>query len=547
MKDQGPFNGILQSEPLKDRDRAAMVIVVLGIVLGLVLLILVLPPVSIFSGDDSAETGPVSGQIIDDMPPPPAGFEAVSPLIEFDSVEPVGPNVHPRLTIKLSVPVSQNELVVLYTHDGDSWRRLGEAVPLADGNAVQAEVTVLPANVAAFRPVEQTRTILGTLPSGSSLDPNALIGLTTLNAQGLRPGADGSVIGSVPANDLGLPVAPTILAASAADAQTVNSILASPELRATHVQALLDLATNGSYAGIDLDYRTIDGGNEEAFTSFVESLATGLRREGRTLTLTLPLPIRDGGGWNTHNVDWEAIALLVTAIKLPPVVEQDRYFIEMEEALGFLTSRVPSSKLLLTIDPYSHERGVDGLQSFTLIEALSLASTPVTRPSGSIATGETLIALGLNLSGETGASGLIWDDTARAVTFSYIGPGGARVVWLSNVFSEAFKLDLARRFQLGGVSVRDVSRASEDAGIWPVLLQYAQTGTVTLVKPNGPLLTPRWEVSGGALESTIGPVVTWRAPDEPGTYVLTLIVSDGVTHVGQELSVPVQPRLAVAP
>ncbi len=547
MEDKGPFNRILQSEPLKDRDRAAVVIVVLGIVLGLVLLILVLPPVSIFSDDDSGETGPVSGQIVDDMPPPPAGFEAVSPLIELDSVEPVGPNVHPRLTVNLSVSVSDNELVVLYTYDGDSWRRLGEAVPLADGNAVQAEVTVLPANVAAFRPVEQTRTILGSLPAGSDLDPNALVGLTTLNAQGLRPGADGSVIGTVPPNDLGIPVAPTILAASSADAQTVNSILASPELRATHVQALLDLATNGSFAGVDLDYRTIDAGNEDAFTSFVESLSSGLRREGRTLTLTLPLPIRDGGGWNTQNVDWEAIAPLVTAIKLPPVVEQDRYVIEMEGALGFLTSRVASSKLLLAIDPYSHERGVDGLQSYTLIEALGLASTPVTRPSGSIATGETLVALGLNLSGETGASGLVWDDTARAVTFSYTGPGGARVVWLANVFSEAFKLDLARQFQLGGVSVQDVSQASQDAGIWPALLQYAETGTVTLVKPNGALLTPRWEVSGGVLESTAGPVVTWRAPDEPGTYVLTLIVSDGLTHVGQELSVPVQPRLAVTP
>ncbi|MCH8853304.1 MAG: hypothetical protein IID41_11735, partial [Planctomycetes bacterium] len=55
MEDKGPFNRILHSEPLKDRDRAAVVIVVLGIVLGLVLLILVLPPVSIFSNDDSGE------------------------------------------------------------------------------------------------------------------------------------------------------------------------------------------------------------------------------------------------------------------------------------------------------------------------------------------------------------------------------------------------------------------------------------------------------------------------------------------------------------
>lgn len=548
MEDRGPFNSGVQSEPFQPRDRAAAFVVVLGIVLGVVLLILVLPPVSIFDNDSGdGTTAQISSELQEDIPPPPDGFEAVSPLFELSATEPVGPNVHPRLTVNLSVPVSETELVVLFTHDGSGWKRLGEALPLADGMAVQAEVTVLPENVAAFRPVEQTRVVLGTLPASSSLDPNARGVLTTLNVAGLRPGADGSVIGPTPPGDLGMAIAPTIGASTFADQQTLNAILASPELRAAHVRALVELAANGSYAGIDLDYRTIDAASGDAFTLFIEELAGGLRRDGRELTLTLPLPVPDGGGWNTLGYDWETIAPLVSAIKLPPVAEQDRYYQTMEDALGFLTSRVQSSKLVLTLDPQSHERGVDGVQTYTLTEALELASTPVTRPSGSIARGETLVALGLNLAGETGASGLIWDDTSRAVTFSYTGPGGARVVWLTNVFSEAFKLDLARRYQLGGVSLLDASQKAADAGLWPVLAQYKETGAVSLVKPNGALLTPRWEASGGVLESSAGPVVTWRAPDEAGTYTLTLVVSDGVLQVGQELRVPVQERLAVAP
>ncbi len=548
MEDRGPFDRVLQSEPLQPRDRAAAFIVVLGIVLGAILLILVLPPVSIFDDDSGDETtGQISSQLREDMPPPPDGFEAVSPLFELAATEPVGPNVHPRLTVNLSVPVRETDLVVLFTYDGSSWKRLGEAAPLANGNAVQAEVTALPENVAAFRPVQQTRVVLGTLPASSSLDPNARGVLTTLNVAGLRPGADGSIIGSAPPGDLGLPIAPTISASTFADQQTLNAILVNPELSAAHVRALVELAANGSYAGIDLDYRTIGAASSDEFTIFIEQLAGELRQDGRELTLMLPLPVPDGGGWNTLGYDWEAIAAVVSAIKLAPVAEQDRYYQSMEDALGYLTSRVPASKLLLTLDPQSHERGVDGVQSYTLTEALGLASTPVTRPSGSIAGGETLVALGLNLAGETGASGLIWDDTARAVTFSYTGPGGARVVWLTNVFSEAFKLDLAGRYQLGGVAVLDVSQEAGDAGVWPVLLQYAETGAVTLVKPNGALLTPRWEASGGVLESSAGPVVTWRAPDQAGTYTLTLVVSDGVLQVGQELRVPVQERLAVAP
>ena len=84
MEDRGPFDRVLQSEPLQQRDRAAAVIVVLGVVLGVILLVLVMPPVSIFSGDDdNGSPDTITGQIQDGMPAPPEGFEAVSPLVEL--------------------------------------------------------------------------------------------------------------------------------------------------------------------------------------------------------------------------------------------------------------------------------------------------------------------------------------------------------------------------------------------------------------------------------------------------------------------------------
>ncbi|MDP3767030.1 MAG: hypothetical protein Q8S13_03365, partial [Dehalococcoidia bacterium] len=223
-----------------------------------------------------------------------------------------------------------------------------------------------------------------------------------------------------------------------------------------------------------------------------------------------------------------------------PEQEQDRYHARMEEALGYLVPRVGNSKLLVTVGPLSRERGVDGVRTLGLTEALALASTPVVQPEGPVPPDATVQALGQNLASETGASVLRWDETASAVVFSYTGPGGERTVWLANVFSEAFKLELASRFQLGGVAVEDVSREREDANIWPAVTQYAETGELELVIPNGDLLQPRWAASGGGLEGDVGPVVTWRAPAEAGTYTLTLIVSDGVMRVGQELRLAVE-------
>jgi hypothetical protein len=274
----------------------------------------------------------------------------------------------------------------------------------------------------------------------------------------------------------------------------------------------------------------------------VRELSPGLRAEGRRLSLTLPLPVRQGEEWDTLGFDWETLMPLVDAVRLPQEPEQDRYHERVEEALAFLVPRVGGNKLLLTVGPLSRERGVDGVRTLTLTEALSVASTPVVRDESPVVPDSAIQAVGQNLAADMGASGLRWDESARAVVFSYTGPGGDRTVWLANLFSEAFKLDLARRYQLGGVAVEDVSRRTEDANIWPAVVQYAQTGEVELVKPNGALLQPRWTVSGGTLEGDVGALVTWHAPPETGTYTLTLIVSDGAIRVGQELRVPVEQR-----
>ncbi len=546
MQEPGPFDNVLQTEPSPRQDRTAALIVAAGIAFGVLLLILILPPISIFDSDDTpTASGVIVVAVRDELPPPPLGFEAVSALFEVSATRPVGQDARPRLTIDLSVPIADGEALVMFSYREGSWTRLGDAAAVANGSAAQGDVSVLPENVAVFRAAAQARQVIGTLRAGSGIDPRASTVLTTLNVSGFSPSASGAVVGDAgPVSaQLGLVLVPTISATTPADIAVVNSILSSATLQDSHVQELLAFARDGAYAGLDLDYRAIDPPLSGAFTAFVLDLSTSLRAEGRTLTLTLPAPVQGSGGWNTFGYDWEALPALVGAVKLVSLAEPDTYYQTMEQALGYLTPLGIGGKLLLTVSPHSRERGVDGGRDVTLTGALAVASTPVTRPEESITPGAAVVALGLNLATETGASGLHWDDTSRSVSYSYTGPGGVRTVWLSNVFSAAYRMELAQRYQLGGIAITDVSQEVADANLWPVLLEYARTGAVELVKPNGSILQPTWTVSGGQLESTVGSAVTWRAPDVPGTYTVTLIVSDGVMRVGQELSVPVQPQV----
>jgi hypothetical protein len=158
----------------------------------------------------------------------------------------------------------------------------------------------------------------------------------------------------------------------------------------------------------------------------------------------------------------------------------------------------------------------------------------------SVDAGASVQASGQNLSSESGGSVLHWDDAAKAVSFSYTGAGGQRTVWLANAFSESFLLDLASRYQLRGVAIEDVSKRAADAGVAAAVTQFASSGSVQLVQPNGSLLQPRWTASGGTLQSDSGPSVTWQAPNQSGDYTLTLIVSDGIVRLGQELQLSVQ-------
>lgn len=540
MEERGPFDRVLQPEPVQQRDRTAVAIVAAAVFLGLLLLVLVLPPISIFEDDDEqpSVTGPVTAKMRDELPPLPTGFEAVSALFDLESREPVRQSA--RLTVNLSTSVPQSEDLFLFSYVNGRWRQLGRASAVADGNAARGDVPFLPSNIAVFRRAETSRLIVGSLPAGGELDPRALDALTALNPGGLSPAADGSISGDLPElpSDLQVAVAPAISALEQSQIDDLNDILASEDLRGAHVQAIVDLVRENNFAGIDLDYRSIDPARAEDFVAFVSALSAALQAEQKMLTLTLPAPVRRTEGWDTLGFDWQALAPLADAVKLALEPEQDRYFQRMEEALAYLVSRVGSSKLLLTIGSLSRERGVDGVRTLTLTEALTLASVPTADPDGPVSPGATVQALGQNLAGQAG--GLLWDDTARAVVFRYTGPGGERTVWLANVFSEAFKLDLARRYQLGGVAIEDVSRRTEDANIWSAVLEYGQTGNVTLVKPNGQLLQPRWTADGGVLQDDGGASVTWRAPDETGTYTLTLIVSDGVIRVGQRIAVAVE-------
>jgi hypothetical protein len=120
-------------------------------------------------------------------------------------------------------------------------------------------------------------------------------------------------------------------------------------------------------------------------------------------------------------------------------------------------------------------------------------------------------------------------------------------VWLENSLSIAFKLDLARRFGLGGVSVDDISLNPQAPAFWTPLRVYAETGSVPLAQPNGVLLRPTWQIQAGGSEPGTKGNIVWKAPAQPGAYDVSLVISDGVIRAAQKIVLEVRPQSAAAP
>jgi len=539
MREQGPFDKLLQ--PDVPRDRTPILIVGVIVVLAIVLLILVLPPVSILNGGDGggpAGPGGLTSRSGSDTPEPPAGWEALSRLYVPEAGDVEGGAL---LTVPLDSRPADDRNLALYTYEDGEWKRLSPATLTSDGSAVQGEVSSVPQNVAVLRRTTLAMQVAGWLPLETEIDPQAARTLSVLHPLDFVPAADGILLGTgrPRPEDSSLRVLPTVRALGPPDSEAVDTILASPELRQTHIGDILRVVQEGAYDGIDIDYRAVSPVLAADFTQFVVDLADALHREGRSLTLTLPLPVQEAAGWDTGAYDWPALAQAVDAIELVSEPDQSLYYQRMEDALEFLTQQVDRSKLMLVVSPFSHEKGGEGIKALPLSQALGLASTLVARTEGDIRPEDEVTIVGPNIYEEEGASGLWWDDEALAVTFSYPGEGGARTVWIENGFSVAFKLDLVRRFQLGGVAVEDVSLSAAGPDIWGPIQELAESSKVTLVKPNGSLLEPHWEASEGALDGGAKGAVMWTAP-APGTYEVTLVVSDGVVRVGQRLSLEVK-------
>ena len=524
------------------------------VALGVLIAILVLPPVSLLGGGGGGGDG-FGVRARGELPDLPAGLSARSPIYDIDAGGPVsGPA---SLTVRLDGKPADGDHLGFYTHQDGEWRRLGAVRVVEDGASAQGEVPTVPGNIAVLARSVFARELALIVGAGEAPAAGAVTAASAVAVLAGRPVADGfggtrvavepDALGAARAAAGGTPLYLGVTADGDAATAAIDRVLTTPGGVEAHVHALLDAADGAGADGLLIDYGALDPSLRTPFSGFAASLHAAAQARGAGLVFAVP--VTAGTAFNAY--DWAALAEASDGLWLRAPRDGEVYYDRLEAAFAaYRDSGLDFSRVSLILDRRSWERSADGLAPLSLREALILASTLQNHAGGAVGPGEAVSVAAANLGGDGGNSGLRWDHRARAVSFVYAGRSGPRTVWIENRFSAAFRLDLARRYDLGGVALAPAAPVAGLPDLGETILRFAGEDALTLELPYGPYLAPQWSVSGGRFEiSDDRGSIVWRAPDRAGDYDVTLLVSEGTVFVGQQLALRVsaEPTVAAAP
>ncbi len=449
--------------------------------------------------------------------------------------------------VAINVPAGTAvEMVDLYGWDGSGWRFIPSHIDVETRQIVSPEHNLHQ----AFTLVEPGAT--DTIAVGAELLPQQelpepiLASLTEISAGTLTLGEAGALQGEVtelPAGEFNSLVRVTNVGA-VVDQTALASLLGDSTAQTNQINALVNTAVSGGFAGINLDYQGVEPAQTEAFSSFVMSLADALHAQNLVLAVTLATPQETDGQWNSAGQDWAAIgqAADIVYIQMPldPTAYNDNS--TAMQLLNWATRLVDRTKLTMLVTAGAVDRVGEAFLDMSNEEALAnFGELEFVSGSEEVEPGT---AVELALSGD--ASPLEWDGASLTYRYSYQMNDQTHDVWLGNPAALSNRLGLVERYHLRGAAVRGLGSVTDGAGYATALASF--TGLSAPPETTGAAIV--WTVldeSESVLASESGSDLTfaWAGEETPGSYTINaeFALGEAVASLG---SVTVNVAEAVA-
>lgn len=445
----------------------------------------------------------------------PAYLEAKSPYYTIATKGKVtGPA---QLTVQIPNESEPWETLDLYTWDGKAWRWLPTRLDRKN-EVLLAQVDTLPASVIVMQSKLTQQQVAAEVPSYPIAGADQV--LTEADVPGMLIGTLGGLTGDatqLPAVNPNLkpapvPVVRNWVAGHDPNWALVTDMLGADTSRQTHIENLVGLAKSGGYGGLVLDYRALPASAREIYASFITALGAAFHKNGLWLAVTVDEPqLAADGSWDTAGYDWAKLGAAVDQLRITMPVDPTAYAPggPVEQMLAWATSQVNRYKLTPVYSTLSTD-GQTLVPMDTVFGALGQlqAAQPLTE---SVSPGTQLtFQLG------TQAPQVAQDATTHVTKVT----AGEHVYWLGSPAWLRTRLDLAARYHLGGIVLRNLWDEGNMPGLMEAVANYkAQLAAAPTTPPavTWRVTNPQGQTADSSTPLT-QPQFAWTAPQVTGTY-----------------------------
>ncbi|MCP5097224.1 MAG: SH3 domain-containing protein [Chloroflexi bacterium] len=365
----------------------------------------------------------------------------------------------------------------LYGWNGGEWQFVPSQIDTANQQLVSFEHNLYSAYALGQRNSSAAMSVGVELLPDQTLPDAVLPSITEVSAGTLTLVGNGDLQGgatAVPAGTYQRFLRATNVGA-VVDQASLSAFLNDSTAQSNQVNALVNTAVSGGFAGVNLDYQTISASQAQAFTGFVTLLSDALHAQNLDLAVTLGVPQETGGNWDTAGQDWRALGQLADIVYMQMPIDPTAYGVDgtAEQLLTWATHQIDRTKLVTLVDAGAVDR--IGEIYTPLSNEAALANFGELQFVHGAEEVEPNTAIEVVLSGN--ATPLEWDGTSLTYKYSYEKDGQTHNVWLGNPAALSQRLGLASTFNLRGISVRSLGNAQDSDEYADALSSAVGVGT----------------------------------------------------------------------
>jgi spore germination protein len=286
-----------------------------------------------------------------------------------------------------------------------------------------------------------------------------------------------------------------------------HELLSDEPTRENFIQQIVEYTVSENFDGFDLDLEGVDAGDRDPLSALTSDVANALHGRGKLLTTAIPAKERDATtGW-AGPYDYAAIGAAADLITVMAYEYRGPFsgpgsvapIDWVERVAAFSTSQIPPDKVLLGLAFYGYDWNVTsgGTRSVGYQLAAALAAHFQAEAQFDPRQ-QSLTFVYTHIAGEAGVSETRLTQPRHAIstrqmpTCDKVPPSATPTpaarkpppaagtpeqheVWLEDSTSAAARLQVARRYQVGGVAAWRLG--IEDPGVWPVLADWREAAT----------------------------------------------------------------------